>query len=80
MQPRSLLTLGFHGIFKVENSDSLRLKSNSAEVRASVECLRIDQKIIILSLPLNFSVEHLLNVHVASQCPLFDVNAVIHWC
>lgn len=57
-------------VLDVEHSNSLGLKSDSAEVGVSTDSGL--QDVIVNSLPLDLSVEHLLDVHVSGQRLLLD--------
>ena len=59
-----------NSVLNVEDSDSLGLKSNCAEVGVSADSGL--QLVIVNSLPLDLSVEHLLDVHVSGQRLLLD--------
>ena len=68
MQEKRRLSL--KSVLDVEHSNSLGLKSNSAEVGVSTHPGL--QDVIVNSLPLDLSVEHLLDVHVSGQRLLLD--------
>lgn len=64
MQEKRRLSLD--SVFNVEHSDSLGLHSNLGEVGVSRD-LGLAQEVVINSFPLDLSVKHFLDVHVASQ-------------